>query len=205
MKPADGGRDLCGCRPRRGAHDQFTFDASRAGLHFRSWSIACSRSVVIGRVLARDRMGVTTLPKRIGRPMTLQEASAARQLSEHYPTVGIQEHPKPLISVVHPARRQVSKSNAKLGNPICDLHLPHQNTLYRGPQSFFESTSCSIFLSRLKPGDDRHASSRRLPPGAFGTPQDPRGSGWGDAPHHHAGICSKLKKTRIHFASVSGL
>ena len=40
-------------------------------------------------------------------------------------------------------------------------------------QSFFESTSCSIFLSRLKPGDHRHASSRRLPPGAFGTPQDP--------------------------------
>ena len=31
-----------------------------------------------------------------------------------------------------------------------DLHFPHQNTLDRGPQSFFESTSCSIFLSRLR-------------------------------------------------------
>jgi len=32
-----------------------------AGLHFRSWSIACSRSVVIGRVFAGVRMGEITL------------------------------------------------------------------------------------------------------------------------------------------------
>ena len=32
MKPAEGSRDLRGCRRRRGAHDEFTSDASRAGL-----------------------------------------------------------------------------------------------------------------------------------------------------------------------------
>jgi hypothetical protein len=32
MNPAEGSRDLRGCRPRRGAHDEFTSDASRAGL-----------------------------------------------------------------------------------------------------------------------------------------------------------------------------
>ena len=33
-----------------------------AGLHLRSWSIACSRSVVIRRVRARDHMGGTNHP-----------------------------------------------------------------------------------------------------------------------------------------------
>jgi hypothetical protein len=36
-----------------------------AGLHFRSWSIACSRSVVIGRVLAKNRMGWIRKPSSI--------------------------------------------------------------------------------------------------------------------------------------------
>jgi hypothetical protein len=84
---------------------------------------------------------------------------------------------------VHTTRRWVSKSNAKLGprippaavtvsrsgkpantagttlgHPIRHLHFPHQNTLDRRPQSFFESMSCSIFLSRLK----RNLLSRKM-------------------------------------------
>ena len=97
------------------------------------------------------------------------------KLLVHHPPFTPQGDPELLIPVVDSGRHQVSTSNAKLGpritpapvaearsgksqhpagptlgNPIRHLHLPHQNTLHRRPQSFFESTSCNIFLSRLR-------------------------------------------------------
>ena len=96
------------------------------------------------------------------------------ELLVHDPPFTTQKNPEPLMPIVHPAGRQVTESSTKLGllvtpalvaearssepkypacptlgNAIRDLHLPHQNTLYRGPHIFLESTSCSIFLSRL--------------------------------------------------------
>ena len=107
--------------------------------------------------------------------MSFFAVQPVHELLVHEPPFPTQEHPEPRISELHPTGRQVSKSYAKLGpritpapvtvgrsgkpknpassafsHPIRHLHLPHQNTLHRGPHSFFESTSCSIFLSRLR-------------------------------------------------------